>query len=101
MLTVYAAHSQPNRRPSGLLSTLPGAPLDVSLNNFALTSEIKAGSAAAGQQRLCRRDTTARCARGPVGVDLDAVRAFVAVADASRFQQAAADLHVPQPPYRN
>src|SRR4051812_43522115 len=54
----------------------------------------------AGQQQVkqltCQQSTTNSCSLRWVGVDLEAVRTFVAVAEAGQFQKAATDLSITQ-----
>jgi hypothetical protein len=96
VLTAYAAQSHPNCRPSDRLPTMSSAPLAVSPNNLTLASDIKASSRSAHQTTFYRRATTMVVQLKSVGVDLNAVRTFVAVADAGQFQEAAANLSITQ-----
>ena len=96
VLTAYAAHSQPNCRPSDRLVTMFQHPSRSGPNNFRLTRTIKASQLLRSKQPTGRRATTESCATRVGGVDLDAVRTFVAVADAGQFSEAAVDLSITQ-----
>ena len=95
-LTAYAAHNHPNCRPSARLPAMPHAPPRRPRHHLADPPASKRRADARIKQPPGRASTTVRCAATVGGVDLDAVRTFVAAADAGRFQDAAADLSITQ-----
>jgi DNA-binding transcriptional LysR family regulator len=96
VLTAYAAQSHPNCRPSDRLAVMPSPPLAVWPGPLKRPSPIQRAGGRRIKQLPGGEPQPAVVRLRSVGVDLAAVRTFVAVADAGQFSEAAVDLSITQ-----